>query len=164
MKVLIIGLGSIAKKHMAALKQVRPGVAFWALRSSSSPEELPGVKNIEAVEECPDPDFVIVSNPTANHFEAIQKVLHLQKPIFLEKPPFHDLEKGHEALGLLDKRGVMTYTAFNLRFLDCLNYLKENVNVRKVQEVNVYCGSYLPEWRNTDYKKSYSAHSEMGGG
>jgi len=55
-----------------------------------------------------------------------------------------------------------------LRFLECIGFIKEKIqflNNRALNEVNVYCGSYLPEWRpGIDYKKSYSANPELGGG
>lgn len=166
MNVLIIGLGSIAKKHIFALKAINRDVCFYALRSSQNLNELvDGVINIETVTACPPVDFIIISNPTAFHANAIKQVSHLKKTLFIEKPPFHTLEQANECLALITKNNIPTYTAFNLRFLNCLIYLKKNIDINKVQEVNVYCGSYLPNWRtNVDYKKSYSANADMGGG
>lgn len=165
MNVLIIGLGSIAKKHIQALKEIHADVHFFAFRSSPTPEQVDGVKNIYRMSDCPEVDFVMISNPTALHAEAIEQVIHLKKPLFIEKPPFHNLDHAEDILKDIKEYKINTYTAFNLRFLDSLIYLKKNIDVSKVQEVNVYCGSYLPQWRpGTDYKKSYSAHTAMGGG
>lgn len=165
MNVLIIGLGSIAKKHIQALKKLNNAVHFYALRSGRSSENIEGVTNILSLAECPEVRFVIIANPTAFHADAINKVIHLKKPLFIEKPPFHELTQAESCLSAIQRNSIITYTAFNLRFLDCLNYLKKKVDVSKVQEVNVYCGSYLPNWRpNVDYRKSYSANASMGGG
>lgn len=165
MKLLIIGLGSIAKKHIKAIKDIDPSAELYALRSGSGSEQYENVKNVFSIKECPEIDFVIISNPTAFHADAIKKVASLKKPLFIEKPPFHTLENVNEILNLVSENKIKTYTAFNLRFLDCLKYLKKNIQISKVQEVNVYCGSYLPEWRsNTDYKNNYSADSDLGGG
>lgn len=165
MKVLIIGLGSIAKKHIKAIKDIDSNAELYALRSGSGSEQYENVKNIFSIEECPEIDFVIISNPTAFHADAIKKVASLKKPLFIEKPPFHTLDNVNEILNLVSENQLKTYTAFNLRFLDCLKYVKKNIQINKVQEVNVYCGSYLPEWRsNTDYKNNYSANPDLGGG
>jgi predicted dehydrogenase len=43
--------------------------------------------------------------------------------------------------------------------------MKSKIDALRINEVTIYCGSYLPEWRkNTDYKESYSAKTELGGG
>lgn len=167
MKVLIIGLGSIARKHIASLRVMAPDVELEALRSDKSTHVFPSVKDIHSLPENPDYDFVIISNPTSCHAETIRNLINLRIPLFIEKPLFNSL--GHEdILEEISKIQTLTYVACNLRFVDSLSflhkYLKDHKDTR-INEVNSYCGSYLPEWRaGVNYKNSYSAKPEMGGG
>lgn len=166
MKVLIIGLGSIARKHINALNSLYSDVEYFALRSKPSSDTVPGVKNIYSLSEINTAlDFCIISNPTHLHLEAINLAVDLEIPLFIEKPSLMNLEGADVLLKKIKNKNIFTHIAFNLRFHPVLNYLKENIDPKTVLEAHVYCGSYLPDWRpNTDYRKVYSANKEMGGG
>lgn len=168
MTILIVGLGSIAKKHLLALRKLEPDAVVYALRSSSFSLPIDGVKDIYSWEELNSLklDFVIISNPTSEHKEAIQKLLDLESPLFIEKPLYHSLDI-ESLVHRVENTGRFTYVACNLRFLDCLGFVKKELEKKQriLNEVNVYCGSFLPDWRaGVDYRKSYSAISSMGGG
>ena len=168
MKILIIGLGSIAKKHISAISALIPDSLFFALRSNKNSTTFENVKNIFAINETPkDIDFIIISNPTNLHATTIKKIIFLNKPIFIEKPIFDNIESNVETRNLINKSGIKTYIACNLRFHPSIIFLKNYIdnNNKKINEVNLYCGSYLPNWRaNIDYTESYSAKKNMGGG
>lgn len=166
MKVLIIGLGSIAGKHIAALKAVVPNIEIHALRSNKPSKQVKGVINCYSLDEVPvGLKFIIISNPTSLHFDTIKKVIHLELPLFIEKPPLNSMKQANELIGLLRAHEISNYTAFNLRFHPIVQWLKENINSHRVIEVNAYCGSYLPSWRpSQDYREVYSAREELGGG
>ncbi len=165
MNVLIVGLGSIARKHIAALRRIDPEVGITALRHGASGASLPGVKDIRSLDGLEGkPDFAIISNPTARHAEAIRTLLPLDVPLFIEKPLFASLGQ-EELLEEIRRRGIRTYVACNMRFMDTLRWLRGQVGSLRINEVNVYCGSYLPEWRpGTDWRACYSARPELGGG
>ena len=168
MKILIIGLGSIAKKHISAISALFPDSLFFALRSNKNSATFENIKNIFEINETPkDIDFIIISNPTNLHASTIKKVIFLKKPIFIEKPIFDNIESNVETRNLINKSGIKTYIACNLRFHPSIIFLKNYIdnNNKKINEVNLYCGSYLPNWReNIDYTESYSAKKNMGGG
>jgi predicted dehydrogenase len=168
MKVLIIGLGSIAKKHIAALKKRYFDIAIYALRHSRSGPNIDGVENIYEIGDIGKHsfDFVIVSNQTSKHFEVLQTIKDLKIPLFIEKPLFAELSPENEKLvAFLSERSIVTYVACNLRFLPCLVQVKKLIVGKRLNEVNVYCGSYLPDWRpNIDFREVYSANKELGGG
>lgn len=168
MNVLIIGLGSIARKHIAALRNIDPEVCIYALRSSSNAKEVEGVNNIYDLTEADLAfDFAIISNPTSLHGKAVESLLALEIPLFIEKPVFDKLGYD-ELIEKVNDSGIPNYVACNLRFLESLKFLHDYIRSnppKRVNEVNVYCGSYLPDWRpGTDYRTCYSAIPELGGG
>ena len=169
MKVLIIGLGSIALKHIKALQELYPSVVIYALRRKGEP--FKGIKGIIEVFDIDEIaidmlSFILISNPTSVHYNTIQKVIRYKKPLFIEKPLFEALSKeANDLVTKVEKQGIPTYVACNLRFLESIIKIKELLVGKRVNEVNVYCGSYLPNWRpNVDFRKIYSANKEMGGG
>ena len=171
MKVLIVGLGSIAKKHIVALTSLINNVEIFALRSNKSQPSIENIKNIYTLEEVSDlkPNFAIISNPTGEHFRLIDELKQFGIPLFIEKPLFSELnEQAEKLVQLVDTSGITTYVACNLRFLDCITFLKNEILIKeqiKINEVNVYCGSYLPDWRKgVDFRTTYSANKDMGGG
>jgi predicted dehydrogenase len=169
MNVLIEGLGSIAQKHITALRELIPNVVIYGLRSSTNSNEIEGIISIFSYDQLPlKPDFIIICTPTQFHREGIRNAMNLGVPIMIEKPAFHTIEESDKVLvNELVQKKIKTYVACNLRFhsvLIALNgFLKENKN--RINEVNVYCGSYFPDWRpNRDYKNVYSAKNDVGGG
>lgn len=160
MRVGIIGLGSIAKKHIVVLRELDNSVCIYALRHSIESESYFGVTNIYSLSNLllEKLDFIIVSSPTSEHYKVLCELAKYNIPLFIEKPLFDRLYQ-------LPEVTCKTYVACNLRFLDCINYVKNNLNDKRINEVNVYCGSYLPNWRpNTEWRESYSANKDMGGG
>lgn len=166
MKVLILGLGSIAQKHIDALRFIDLQTKIFALRSNKTAKVFQDVTNIFSWEDIPkDINFVIISNPTSEHFKSIKQSIQLNIPLFIEKPPLMELDNVDELIELIKDNNIRTYVAFNLRFHPAIQWLKRNLPLNKVFEVQTYCGSYLPEWRpGKDYKEVYSAKKTLGGG
>lgn len=166
MKSLLIGMGSIAQKHLEALRRLEPECEVIALRSGHSNRNTEGIQNIYSWQEVPgDLDFVMICNPTSEHYEAIENSAKLGVPLFIEKPPLMHVNGVEGLLQKLQAQKVRTYTAFPFRFHPVIQWLKQNLTNRRVLEVQAYCGSYLPDWRpDRNYREVYSARCELGGG
>jgi predicted dehydrogenase len=167
--VLMVGFGSIARKHLQALNSIEEGFNVYALRSKPESTIEPGVQNIYHLEELSIKiDFAIISNPTFLHAKFINLLLAKDIALFIEKPPLDSLKEARVLTAKIAEKGIQTYVACNLRFHPCLHFIKAHLSKnpqRKINEVNIYCGSYLPSWRqDQDFRKVYSANKEMGGG
>lgn len=166
-KVLIIGLGSIAIKHIAALRALNPLVEITALRSDSLGPQIDTIKSVYTITEAEIAayDFVIISNPSFLHAESIKKVGSHAKALFIEKPAFLSFKEGKDVVALIGDK--LNYVACNLRFLDALVQVKKLLVEGLISPslVQFQAVSYLPDWRPTqDYRLSYSASLEKGGG
>lgn len=168
MLILIVGLGSIGIKHIHAIYALDKNATIYGLRSSKGSKTIDGAINLYSERDIPEGlDFAIVSNPTKLHFETIKKLIKLGIPLFIEKPPLNSIIRSESLLKLLDERKITTYVACNLRFHPCIEFIKGylKTNHSPINEVNVYCGSYLPDWRpGINFRESYSALRALGGG
>jgi predicted dehydrogenase len=168
MNILIVGLGSIALKHIHAIKRLKIPAKIFALRSQNNENNYSDIINIYDLDSCNiDFNFAIISNPTYLHFQYIELLIKKGINVFIEKPPVSTLQNFEELLDITENSNLVNYVACNLRFHPCLKFLKNELqNSRKrINEVNVYCGSYLPDWRpNKNFREIYSTKPEMGGG
>ena len=99
MNVLIIGLGSIAKKHIIAIRELYADAIIYALRSSKNSEQFENIRDIFSLEELiVKPDFIIISNPTHLHEEALLKSIEFGCPLFIEKPVLSAVSYTHLTL------------------------------------------------------------------
>jgi hypothetical protein len=168
MNILIVGLGSIARKHIEAIRYVNYYAKIYALRSTQNVVNEEGVNNIFSLDNIDFIfDFAIISNPTHLHFKYIQLLAKKNIPLFIEKPAINSLENSAELISFIESKKLMTYVACNLRFHPCVIFINKYIKTVpvRINEVNVYCGSYLPDWRpGKDFRKMYSANENMGGG
>ena len=168
MNILIIGLGSIGWKHVAAIRELVPNALIYALRSSKEAVIELNIQNIYSILDIDFKlDFIIISNPTVFHEDTITRCLEIGCPLFIEKPVLANL-KNSDSLALeIERKNIITYVACNMRFHPSIQFLKNELltKINKINEVNIYCGSYLPEWRpGRDFRTIYSTKKNMGGG
>jgi len=168
MKVLFVGFGSIASKHYQALIKLFPFAEYYALRSQVNANKITGIINVFSWQEVPiDLTFAIISTPTFRHTADIRNLVNLKIPFFIEKPISDKLDYLDQLRDEINECKLETYVACNLRFLPALQFLDKEIKKgeKKINEVVVYAGSYLPDWRpHTNYKEGYSANEIMGGG
>jgi len=168
MKVGVIGYGSIGKRHINNL--INLGIKdIILLRELNRGNEL-DLKEVFTIEDLlkENIDFIILSNPTSYHYKFLSLIIGAQIPVFAEKPlVLNEIEIVNLKHQLKDYKKV-GMTAFNMRFHPCVKKALELVQfgyVGEIYQARFFVGQYLPDWHpNTDYKKSYSARIDLGGG
>lgn len=174
-KIAFVGLGSIATRH---LKNVHAYLALQGdncivdlFRSSLgrplSEELQPLVNNTylyaDGISDEGKYDVVFVTNPTSMHYETLEKFYKHTKSFFIEKPVFDRTSVDESIFDKLN--GIKCYVACPLRYNAVLQYVKNNIDLEQVYSARAISSSYLPDWRpHQDYRKTYSAHKDMGGG
>ena len=158
MKVLIIGFGSIGKKHFLALKNLNHKVSLLSL---SAKEEFKNAPIYRSLKECDlnEFDLFIIANITTEHFNTLKTLDELvkDKTILVEKPLFKKNQNFTSSKNHI-------YVAYLLRFHPVIVALKRLLKGEKIYFASLICNSYLPHWRALDYRQNYSAKKELGGG
>lgn len=159
MRALIIGFGSIGKRHYEVLSQISQ-VQSIDLVTKQKIKDKKCYKTLEEVANISKYDYFIIASETNKHFEQLKYLENnvKDKLIFCEKPLFQSKQN-------LEIKNNKVFVGYVLRFYPLLEKLIEFIKNEQIIYANAKCGQYLPSWRpNTDYKKCYSAKKEEGGG
>jgi predicted dehydrogenase len=159
LKVLLIGFGSIGKRHYEVLSKLSE-VQSIDLVTRQNIEDKICYKNLEVVDNINQYDYFVIASETNKHFEQLKFLEEnvKNKLIFCEKPLF-------ESKRDLEIKNNKIFIGNVLRFHPLLEKLKEFIKDENIILANAKCGQYLPSWRpNTDYRNCYSAKKEEGGG
>lgn len=171
MRALIVGYGSIARRHVENLQAcgVRElSVLRPAGRAPDAPEGLRFVTDM-AQALAPKPDCAVIASPTAAHGESLFPLLEAGIPTYVEKPVVMAAREVRGARELLARRAPpATLAGCNLRFLPSLVRLRAELArgaIGAPVRASIQAGQWLPDWRpGRDYRGTYSAKSAAGGG
>ena len=157
-KVLIVGYGSIGKKHARILKKLNIVSKIYVLTKQNCKKFIK-IKNFKEIKNI-NPDYIIIASRTSDHYKhllLIEKILK-NKIILVEKPLFKDFKR------IKIKRNKV-FVGYNLRYHPIIKFIKNFIEKRKIFSVHINCHSYLPNWRKgVDYSKSNTAKRKYGGG
>lgn len=157
MQCLVVGYGSIGKKHAQVLKDL--GCHVYLVTSQNVSDYI-FYPTIEKALENKSIDYVVIANPTHLHYTALISLIqsNFQGTILIEKPLFSKMEDVPE------NNFKQIFLAYNLRFHELLINTKKIIANENIISFSVHAGQYLPTWRDRDYRQSYSAKKEFGGG
>jgi predicted dehydrogenase len=170
MDVLVIGAGSIGRRHAANLVTLGQRVAIHDINR----EALSTLCSTHGYRPIYDLDHALRNDQYTAAFICTPPHLHIPQAIqtaeaglhlFIEKPLSNQRQGIDDLLSLVKKHHLIGMAGFMLRYEPGLCYLKEHINPEEVAFARIEFGSYLPSWRGgLDYRSVYSAQRSMGGG
>lgn len=170
-RVLIVGHGSIGKRHLRVVRQSLPNADIRVLRHRphvDTPELANGCFSTLAQACAFAPQAAIIANPAPFHLNVACGLAEAGAHLLIEKPLSHDTNNVHLLLQRVRDNKLILQVGYNLRFLLCLQEFRARVRagaIGRVLSVRCEAGQYLPSWRpDDDYRHGVSARREFGGG
>lgn len=172
-KALVVGSGSIARRHLANFRRLLPDAEVGCVSASGRPlndGETDATTQLQSMTSAVAwaPDLAVVASPAPLHLMHACLLLEAGVPVLIEKPLSDSLERVRDAAPLLTRHRDRIEVAYNLRFLSSALRMKTLVKeacVGRILGLHIEVGQYLPDWRpQADYRRQVSANRSLGGG
>lgn len=171
MKILVIGTGSIGKRHIDNLLTLNAQVLAFSYRGlRQAPAHWQG--QVDFVDDwraaLSQVDGVVIANSTAQHLDTAQACVQAGLPVFIEKPLSHQIQGVDALLAAVAQQSLVVEAGFMMRFHPNLRWIREQIQSGALG-APVYwracVGQWLPDWRpGTDHRQAYGAFRASGGG
>ena len=173
MKILIVGYGNIACRHIINIKTLLPNSEIKVLRQYSKKCIIGNSAISQTFFEMDEvikwkPDVTFITSPAPLHIETAIIFAELGSHLYIEKPLSDSICRIKELEGKIASRNLISMVGYNLRFNKALLALKKAVDndvLGKIYSIKAEVGQWLPAWRPLkDYRKTVTARKELGGG
>lgn len=173
LRVAVVGLGSIGRRHLENLGQLGVGRRIVVRRphganpAFASPADAIVVhSNQAAIAE--GLDAAIICNPTSDHVTAALEFLAAGVCVLVEKPISHRLAEAERLVAAANRSGVRAAMAYVMRYHPAYRLAADAIEAGRLGELayaKIWFEAYLPDWHPwEDYRQSYAARRELGGG
>tara|TARA_B100001250_G_C19816402_1_gene798660 strand:+ start:2990 stop:3985 length:996 start_codon:yes stop_codon:yes gene_type:complete len=165
-KILIIGGGSIGKRHIKNLQFLGYKNIFCLKRKHDKKfENKFNVKVLSTYQEGNKYQFdiIFICTPSSLHIDDLKFCFNQDSHIFIEKPMVTNQESYQYLKSLKFKK--IFFIGFMLRYHPLIKKIKSFIsNIENIFYSRFEFGSYLPNWPYESYKDSYVAKIDLGGG
>ena len=173
MRILVVGAGSIGTRHIRNLLQLKAGEVECCDSNRTRVEELRtrfGIRGTTRLEEALDrrPGAVIIAAPTHLHVPIAMQAIQTGAALLIEKPVSNSLEEAERLAAAARQRRAVILIGCNMRFHPGVAALKKSMEaglLKKPLMHQAWFSHSLANWRpGTDYRQTYSARRDQGGG
>ena len=186
MRILIAGLGAIGQRHARNVRAVlgadvdllayRRRRLSHVITESLKRDDTRDVESVLGVRSFDDldralaerPDGVFVCGPSSHHLEVAQRAADAGCHLFIEKPVSHTLDGLPRLSATVADKRLVALVGCQWRFHPLVRQLREGLDAGSFGDVvhaSIDYAEYLPDWHPyEDYRTSYAARAELGGG
>ena len=171
LKVLVIGYGSIGKRHIENLLSFSDlEILVCTKRKEDRFLRENKCKTFNSLEKClkEKPDIALITNVTSLHVSTAIKLANAGINLLIEKSLSNSFYNVDKLIKIVKRKKIITLIGCQLRFHPCISKIKEIISrneIGRVISVHVESGSYLPDWHpHEDYRDSYASRKDLGGG
>lgn len=171
LKSLVIGYGSIGKRHIQNLHKLKNmEILVCTKRKNDNFLKKHNCKVYPSLDLSlkESPDFAIICNETYLHISTALKLAQHKIHFFIEKPFGDSLSNTKKLIEITKKNQLISMVGCNFRFHPGIIQMKKIIDedeLGKIISVHSENSSFLPDWHpNEDYSKSYASNKKLGGG
>ena len=173
-RVLVVGLGSISRRHVRNLKWIDPASEIVLWRNIGGPDLGDVAPMVDQVVTSLDdvlssrPDAALITNPASLHIKTGLALAQQGIHVFIEKPISNTLDGVHTLVDLCRERSLVLMVGYNFRFYRPFQVIRQALveeRIGRIMGIRAEVGQFLPDWRpGRDYRQSVSARHSLGGG
>lgn len=164
-KVLVIGTGSIAQKHINILVSLNYSVSVYSEANDKFFKNNLKIKRLVNLNKLDSFKFTILANKTSDHLKVLKILIDQNMHIYCEKPIFYKKFNSQKMRDKIKKNKIVFHNGYQLRNDTKIRYIQQKLKKQKIKSFQVSVGHDFIKWRKAGvHKNSYFSDTKKGGG